>query len=91
MNRNVNLTDGHGTTSGRMSEFDKLPKAARLALANADHNWSGEQLLRVSRSKRHPGHHKVRTAALMVSFIREQDVKRHNVDAADGIVMGGQR
>lgn len=87
MNRN-NCNYG-GTVSGKMSEYDKLPKAARVALQFADHNWSGEQLLKAYRRK----HPQVRTAALCVAFIKQQDAAKHQADAAnpDNAIMGGQR
>jgi hypothetical protein len=86
----------HNTTHGKtqpssMDEFDKLPKALRAALANADHNWSGEQLQRVRRKRSHPHHHKVATIALAIAFIRSQDRDKHASDANAGLIMGGQR
>jgi hypothetical protein len=71
-----------------MLVFDKLPKGMREALANADHNWSGEQLYRHYR-KRNP---LVRTTALAVAFLAQQDAKRHNADAGEFTgIMPGQR
>lgn len=78
-------------TSGCMLQFDKLPKALRQALASADRNWSGEQLNRVRRSKRHAHHYKVATIPLAVAFIASQDKTRHDADAAAGLICGGQR
>jgi hypothetical protein len=74
-----------------MSEFDKLPKAIRVALATADHNWSGEQLNRVRRNRKHPHNHKVRTIADAVAFIKQQDAAKHRADADAGLIMPGQR
>lgn len=72
-----------------MHVFDKLPRGMREALANADHNWSGEQLYQHYR-KRNP---KVRTTALAIGFIRNEDAKKHASDTADFYfgVMPGQR
>jgi hypothetical protein len=70
-----------------MDDFDKLPKALRAALANADHNWSGEQLYR-ARKRKHP---KVRTIPMALAFLKEQDARKHNADAAEGLIMAGQR
>ena len=78
----------HGTTtSGRMSEFDKLPKALRVALANADHNYSGEQ---IHRERRKQGA-KALSIARVIELITMNDKRQHDKDAALGIVMGGQR
>ena len=85
-----NNTHGAGIWA-RMSEFDKLPKALREALANADHNWSGEQLNRVRRNRRHPHNHKVRTIPDAVAFIKQQDAAKHRADADAGLIMPGQR
>lgn len=91
MNRG-NTGPGPGNMSpGSMAAFDKLPKALRVALANADHNWSGEQLNSVRRRRSHPHHYRVATIPLAVAFLKSQDVKKHNADAAAGLVMGGQR
>ena len=68
-----------------MFAFDRLPKALRVALANADHNWSGQQLLN-ARRKKHP---QVKTIAQAIAFIKAADAKMHN--AADCGVMPGQR
>ena len=89
MTRKINCGDEQATTSGRMTAFDKLPKGLRIALANSDHNWSGEQLLKARRSKRH--HDKVGTIAQAAAFIRERDARKHRADAAAGLVCGGQR
>jgi hypothetical protein len=87
MPRNSN-TQG-ATISGRMSDYDKLPKAARLALQQSDHNWSGEQLYRQYKRK----HAQVRTAALCALFIVASDAKKHREDSADpaNSIMPGQR
>ena len=91
MNRS-NASNTHGRTlSGSMSEYDKLPKALRVALANADHNWSGEQLQHVRRKRSHPYHYKVATIPLALAFLQSQDKEKHERDAAEGLVMGGQR
>jgi hypothetical protein len=73
---------------GRMSQFDKLPKALRVALANADHNWSGEQLLKARRSKRYE---QVRTIPDAIAFIKQQDARKHREDAERGLVCPDQR
>jgi hypothetical protein len=72
-----------------MSEYDKLPRGMRVALMNADHNWSGEQLYRAYRKR----NAKVRTTALAVAFIRDADAKKHVEDTADFYcgIMPGQR
>lgn len=82
----ISNTHGNGVP-GSMSDFDKLPKALRAALANADHNWSGEQLYR-ARKRKHP---QVRTIPQALAFLKAADVKKHNEDAAAGLIMGGQR
>jgi hypothetical protein len=64
---------------------DDLP----FASLNSDHNWSGEQLLKARRSKRH--HDKVGTIAQAAAFIRERDARKHRADAAADLVCGGQR
>jgi Family of unknown function (DUF6525) len=76
-------------TGGSMKAFDGLPKAIRQALANADHNWSGQQIARVRRAKRFQD--KVGTVAQTVATIREQDIAKHRKDAEAGLVCGGQR
>jgi hypothetical protein len=88
--RNNNGSNACGV-DGAMSEFDKLPKALRVALANADHNWSGEQLHRVRRKRSHPHNYKVRTIPLALAFLKEQDARKHNADADAGLILGGQR
>ncbi len=70
-----------------MTIFDKLPKNVRQALANADHNWSGEQLYRAYRRK----HPQARTAKACIEFIRFADQIKHIEDAALGLVCPGQR
>ena len=78
----------HGaTTSGRMSEFDKLPKALRQALANADHNYSGEQ---IHRERRKRGA-KALSIAKVIELIAANDKRQHDKDAELGLVCGGQR
>jgi hypothetical protein len=61
-----------------------LPKAVRQALANADHNWSGEQLYKERRAKKHQD--RIGTIAKAVAFIRGTDVNKHREDAAAGLV-----
>lgn len=88
----MTASNTHGATqSGCMHAFDKLPKSLRVALANADHNWSGEQLYHARKNKAHPGNAKVRTIALSLAFLKQQDARKHNADAANGLIMGGQR
>jgi hypothetical protein len=82
-----NLGSNGPTIMGRMSDFDKLPKAAREALRYADHNWSGTQLLRVYRRKQHG----IRTAADCARVIRDHDARVHRRDAEAGIVCPDQR
>lgn len=74
-------------TRGRMSGFDALPKALRVALANADHNWSGDQLN--AHRRKHGA--KAWPIARCVAFITANDKSKHDHDAARGLVMGGQR
>lgn len=76
---------------GSMHEFDKLPKALRVALANADHNWNGEQLQAVRRKRSHPHHLKVNTIAKAMAFLQASDKAKHDADAAAGMIMPGQR
>lgn len=76
---------------GCMFEFDKLPKALRVALANADHNWNGEQLQAVRRKRSHPHHHKVNTIPKALAFLQESDKRKHDQDATEGLIMPGQR
>jgi hypothetical protein len=83
-----NATNTQGrTTSGSMEAFDRLPKALRSALANADHNWSGEQLLRARRRK-HPS---VRTISDTLAFLKAQDKRMHEELAAQGLIPADQR
>jgi collagenase-like PrtC family protease len=72
-------------TDGAMDVFDRLPKALRKVLAEADHNWSGEQLYR-ARKRKHPAVHKLADA---IAYIHAADKKAH--DAAECGVMPGQR
>ena len=74
---------------GSMSAFDRLPKALRRALAESDHNWNGEQLYRARKTKRYGD--KIGTIKQAIEFIRAQDARKHNQDAAAGLVCGGQR
>lgn len=83
----TNTSGGRRTQSSSMSDFDKLPRAMRVALANADHNWSGSQLYRAYKRR----HGAVRTSALAVEFIKQQDAAAHREDAAAGLVCPGQR
>jgi Family of unknown function (DUF6525) len=78
-----------GVTSGSMEDFDKLPKALRAALRDADHNWSGEQLYHAHK-RRHP---KVRTVKLALDYLKQQDARKHASDTSDPSfgVMPGQR
>lgn len=86
----MSTNTSHGNTqSGRMDIFDKLPKALRVALANSDHNWSGEQLYRARRKKLYQD--KIGTIPQAIAFIREQDIKKHRADAEEGIICGNQR
>jgi hypothetical protein len=72
-----------------MATFDKLPKAVRAALAEADHNWSGEQLYTAWKRRKVPG---LRNSADMVKVIRENDAKVHVRTATDTSgIMPGQR
>ena len=90
MTGNSNTADGFGgTTPASMAAFDRLPKALRRALADADHNWSGEQLYKARRAKRHQD--QIGTITQAVAFIRAQDARKHNADADAGLVCGGQR
>jgi hypothetical protein len=71
-----------------MSEFDKLPKAVRVAMHYADHNWSGEQMYRAYR-KRNP---KARNTAAMIATIRQHDAELHIKTATETSgIMPGQR
>jgi hypothetical protein len=74
-----------------MSDYDKLPRAVRAALADADHNWSGTQALREMRKPKAKRRAQCMNAAAMVATIREADAKQHRQDAERGIVCGGQR
>lgn len=74
---------------GCMKAFDKLPKALRVCLANADQNWSGEQLYYARKAKRHAD--KIGTIALAIAYIASQDKRKHDADAAAGLILGGQR
>jgi hypothetical protein len=87
--RNHNGGENMPVTSGRMDMdiYDKLPKAVRKALQEADHNWSGEQLYRAWKRRQHG----LRTAEDCVRFIRVQDAKVHRRDAEAGIVCPDQR
>jgi hypothetical protein len=71
-----------------MDAFDRLPKAVREALRNADHNWSAAQVYHEHKRRKVPA---MRTAASIAAFIREQDAAKHHTDAERGLVMGGQR
>jgi hypothetical protein len=64
-----------------MEAFDLLPKAAREALRNSDHNWSAAQLLHHMR-RRDP---RVRTAKDAAEYIRSSDVTKHVKDVAAGL------
>lgn len=81
---------GPNVTSGSMAVFDKLPKAVRAALADADHNWSGEQLYTAWKRRKVPG---LRNSADMIRAIRINDAKLHARNTADFYfgVMPGQR
>ncbi|MCP3400389.1 DUF6525 family protein [Bradyrhizobium sp. CCGB20] len=87
-NANTN-TAGVGLTSGCMHTFDKLPKAVRRALAEADHNWSGEQLYTAWKRRKLPG---LRNSEDMIRAIRENDAKVHFKTATETSgIMPGQR
>lgn len=87
-NANTN-TSGVGLTSGSMAVFDKLPKAVRKALAEADHNWSGEQLYTAWKRRKVPG---LRNSEDMIRAIRINDAKVHARTATETSgIMPGQR
>lgn len=69
-----------------MKAFDRLPKGAREALRNSDHNWSAGQVAQAYR--KHP---KCKTVAAIVTTIKENDKKLHDALAAEGLIMPGQR
>jgi hypothetical protein len=89
MPRNSNCGGDDNVTSGSMRAFDRLPKAIRQALANADHNWSGQQLYKARRAKKNQD--RIGTVAQTAAFIREVDADKHRKDAAVGLVCPGQR
>lgn len=88
----MNRGNNDGTTpvyaGDNMGAFDKLPKAVRVALANADHNWSGAQVLKEMRKRKNK---RVPNAAGFADFIREHDANKHKRDADAGLVCPGQR
>lgn len=88
-NANTNHA-GVNLTGGCMATFDKLPKAVRMALAEADHNWSGAQLYTAWKRRKVPG---LRNSEDMIRVIRENDAKLHVRNTADEFfgVMPGQR
>ena len=87
----VNSNNLGPMTASRMADFDKLPRAVRAALREADHNWSGTQILRALRKRKANRPEKARDAKTLLQTIRDQDRFVHNRDAAAGIVCGGQR
>jgi hypothetical protein len=56
-----------------MEAYDRLPKAIRQALANADHNWSAGDMYTARRRKLK----QVATIADAVAFISAADAKRN--------------
>jgi hypothetical protein len=67
-----------------MSAFDKLPRALREALANADHNWSAAQLYRERRKPKAKRHAQLATNESTLAFLIEQDARKHNAVEGKG-------
>jgi hypothetical protein len=65
-----------------MEAFDRLPKALREALRNADHNWAGAQCLGLVRKHKTAG---------VIAILKTQDKAKHERDAAQGLICPGQR
>jgi hypothetical protein len=86
--RNSNTSGIANVRPSSMDAFDKLPKAVRLAMHAADHNWSGEQLYRAYRKR----NAKARNTAAMLATIRLADAELHIKTATDTSgIMPGQR
>jgi hypothetical protein len=71
--RSIWRVEGLTSSKFNMAHFDALPKAVRVALANANHNWNCSQVRRVmtARSKKK----KRFTSAEIIDVVRTRDNK----------------
>jgi hypothetical protein len=72
----------YSTTENRMAAFDKLPKSAREALANAAFSWAPQPI--VTRWKR--GDRGYKTGPSIAKLIPKWDEDKHAKDVKKGIV-----
>lgn len=86
MNTNAS---GHQSLS-LMSDFDKLPRLVRRALADSDHNWASSVVLKELR-RRKKGTRILRNAAHAVHEIQRWDDDKNYADYLQGIVPRKQR
>lgn len=69
-NNSNTASTGISTSGFDMNDFDRLPKAAREALANANHNWNCSQAYKALRTRRYG---KRFTQAEFIARVREHD------------------
>jgi hypothetical protein len=75
-------SNSKGTATGSMEAFDKLPKTARAALANAQFNWAETNIYRAWNQGK-PG---FKTGAQIARAIRGWDQDAHAIDVKKGKV-----